>query len=1100
MKRRGLSRAGCALRSGLVLLAAWGLGGGVQARADEFRAFWVDAWGSGLLSQSQVEQLLGQVGSSSNVGRIREANCNAVVVQVRRRADVCYPSAMGEPYMSGLSPSDFNALQAMIDAAHDTTGGKQRIEVHCWIVVFKTRSDSPLYLAHDDLGDPDNYWITRYDNGSEPSDKPLDPGHPRAAEYLTDVCMDLVNNFDIDGLHYDYIRFAAYNEGYNATSVARYNARYGLSGTPSPSSEQFKQWRRDQVTDYVRRVYAHVLRDRPEVKVSGAFVTWNPSPTSSTRSAFMGTRPYYDVYSDWDAWMEEGILDMSMPMTYYNQASLPNDFQRWMDFQKNRKFNRHNVVGPGIYLNSLSNAILQLQKTREASPLSNYADGFCGYSYRVPYSGGSWIGFRSSLVANVTPTPTNIPDMPWKSSPTEGHIMGTVTYDDTGEWADGATVEITGPENRTMTCDGTGFYAFIDLDPGNYTITANDSGYPDRVASAAVSAGVMSERNLALGGTTGPQISNVQATAITDDSATITWTTDQPATSQVEYGPTSAYGSTTPLDATLVTSHSVTINGLNASMLYHYRALSTNGNGDNASDDFTFQTDGPPVISNVQVTNVAADSATVTWTTAAPATSQVLYGLTAAYGSETPLDPTAVTDHAVTLTGLTPDTVYHYQVISTNAHGSDQSSDDAFQTTGLPTISNVLAINITATGATIVWDTDALADSQVEYGTTVAYGQTTPLDPTPTTSHGVPLSGLLPDALYHYRVRSANAAGVAYSGDQIFQTIASVEDIVIDNLDPEWANTSPGAGSWSSGSIAEVPKIGTDYLYTGGVGDTDESAATRKCTWTPDLAVAGLYDVYVFYQMGTNRSTGAPFKIVYDGGELTTFEDQYSPTPNQGDWFLIGADLSFQAGTAGYVQCSNNSVDTSLVSADAAKFVYKSTGDTTPPSTPVVTDDGTHTDSLAELHASWITSDPETGIQRCEYRIVEQGGAVVRDWTDVGPALEVTATGLSLALGETYRFEVRATNNAGLMSGVGVADGIMVFTFDVDDNNRVDEADTNAFVACLSGAALPYAGGGGGDCARFDANDDTDVDMSDFGVFQRCLSGSAPMDIGCMGG
>ncbi len=45
--------------------------------------------------------------------------------------------------------------------------------------------------------------------------------------------MDLVNNFDIDGIHYDYIRFTANNQGYNPTSIARYNARYGLTGQPS---------------------------------------------------------------------------------------------------------------------------------------------------------------------------------------------------------------------------------------------------------------------------------------------------------------------------------------------------------------------------------------------------------------------------------------------------------------------------------------------------------------------------------------------------------------------------------------------------------------------------------------------------------------------------------------------------------------------------------------------------------------------------------------------------------------------------------------------------------------------------------------------------
>ena len=198
--------------------------------------------------------------------------------------------------------------------------------------------------------------------------------------------MDLVNfqttagpdgtDGHIDGIHYDYIRFEGNTEGFNPTSVARYNARYGLSGDPASSSEQFKQWRRDQVTALVRQVYARIQKSKPWVKQSGSFVTWNPSPTTSTRAAFQATRPYYDVYSDWDSWMQEGIVDMAVPMTYYNWASLPNDYTRWMNFEKDRHGNRHMIIGPGIYLNSLANAILELQMTRNASPAGNYARRF----------------------------------------------------------------------------------------------------------------------------------------------------------------------------------------------------------------------------------------------------------------------------------------------------------------------------------------------------------------------------------------------------------------------------------------------------------------------------------------------------------------------------------------------------------------------------------------------------------------------------------------------------------------------------------------------------------------------------------------------------
>jgi hypothetical protein len=300
--------------------------------------------------------------------------------------------------------------------------------------------------------------------------------------------------------------------------VARYNARYGLSGDPASSSEQFKQWRRDQATAFVRQMYARIQKTKPWVKQSGAFVTWNPSPTASTRAAFQATRPYYDVYSDWDSWMQEGIMDMGVPMAYYRQHELPNDYVRWINFIKDRKFNRHMVIGPGIYLNYLTNAILHLNMTRDASPSGNYAEGFCGYSYAVPYLSGTWAGFSPSLVSQVTPTGDDIPDMPWKTAPTNGHMMGTITIFGTGAWADGATVSITGPVSRVQTNDGTGFYAFIDLPVGSYTVVASKTGYPNATGTVAVAVGEVSgnmyERNLVLGSispsiTTQPQSQNV---------------------------------------------------------------------------------------------------------------------------------------------------------------------------------------------------------------------------------------------------------------------------------------------------------------------------------------------------------------------------------------------------------------------------------------------------------------------------------------------------------------------------------------------------------------------------------------------------------------
>jgi len=137
--------------------------------------------------------------------------------------------------MSNLSPGDFNALAAPDQGAHDTTGGKKRIEVHCWSVAFKT-AKGLVYSQHSDpptgsLTTFDNYWPTRLSstNGAENADGAFDPGHPKALEYLVSAHMDLVNfqttagpdgtDGHIDGIHYDYIRFEASTEGYNPTSV-----------------------------------------------------------------------------------------------------------------------------------------------------------------------------------------------------------------------------------------------------------------------------------------------------------------------------------------------------------------------------------------------------------------------------------------------------------------------------------------------------------------------------------------------------------------------------------------------------------------------------------------------------------------------------------------------------------------------------------------------------------------------------------------------------------------------------------------------------------------------------------------------------------------
>jgi RHS repeat-associated protein len=184
--------------------------------------------------------------------------------------------------------------------------------------------------------------------------------------------------------------------------------------------------------------------------------------------------------------------------------------------------------------------------------------------------------------------------------------------------------------------------------------------------------------------TTAPVISNVAAGGITATTATITWATDENSDSQVEYGPTTAYGQATTLNTALVTAHSQGLSGLTSETLYHYRVKSRDAAGNLAvSGDFTFTTadNTAPVISNVAAVGITTDTATITWTTNENSDSQVEYGTTTAYGQSTALNPALMTAHLQVLSGLTPGTLYHYRVKSKDAAGNLAVSGDFTFTT-----------------------------------------------------------------------------------------------------------------------------------------------------------------------------------------------------------------------------------------------------------------------------------------------------------------------------------------------------------------------------------------------------------------------------------
>jgi len=352
--------------------------------------------------------------------------------------------------------------------------------------------------------------------------------------------------------------------------------------------------------------------------------------------------------------------------------------------------------------------------------------------------------------------------------------------------SDGGSVEVVLSSSQNIS-----LVQVRDIMRANATANAPSVSGAEAESSAGVTTSVSNIHLEVETDTIAPVISNVAA-GITTTTATITWTTNENSDSQVEYGTDQTYGQLTTLNPALVTAHSQDLSGLTPGRDYHYRVKSMDAFSNLAvSGDFTFTTADTiaPVISNVAAGGITSSRTTITWTTDENSDSQVEYGLTTAYGQSAPAapNPTLVTTHSQSLSGLTAETVYHYRVKSKDAGGNLAVSGDFTFTTAPLVISNVAAGGITTTGATIIWTTNENSDSQVEYGPTTSYGQSTTFNPALVTAHSQVLSGLTAGILYHYRVKSRDASGnLAVSGDFTFTTAqngsAAIKWLVTDHL------------------------------------------------------------------------------------------------------------------------------------------------------------------------------------------------------------------------------------------------------------------------------------------------------------------------------
>lgn len=466
--------------------------------AQQYRAFWSDAFHEGYKTPAEIDAL---------VSNLSAAKANAIFVQMRRRADA-YCRLCREPFAEDAAvPAGFDPLDYLIQKARPAN-----IEVHAWFVVypgwpFATPPAAPnhLYWSHLAGAPADQQWNNYTSAGTRGTG--LDPGHPGVLPYLADTFLDIFRHYDIAGIHLDYIRYPEDADyGYSPAAIDRFNRHLSRGGFPARTDAAWSQWRRDQVTALVRQLYIRLQQTRPAAKLSAAVITWGNGPLSD--AAFRSLDAYSRVFQDWRGWLEEGIVDFTMPMNYFRESQYPNYLDRWSEYQKDRQYGRAYINGLGNYLNTQAQTFAQIQRVLQPSAQGNTPLGFALYSYASTTSDNTAQrperAFYEALGAMLPATPA-IPELPWKQRPEKGHLAGHVAIDGAPPaWTDYLRIDLFGPGgySQTLRSDASGFFGATGLAPGSYTAGV----YADQALAAAsepvaVEAGRVGEITLRLDAT-----------------------------------------------------------------------------------------------------------------------------------------------------------------------------------------------------------------------------------------------------------------------------------------------------------------------------------------------------------------------------------------------------------------------------------------------------------------------------------------------------------------------------------------------------------------------------------------------------------------------
>lgn len=307
----------------------------------ELRGVWVSTvvnidWPSkpGLSSDLQKQELLRLLDAHQRAG------LNAIFLQVRPSADAIY--AKGKELWSrfltgkqGYAPNpQYDPLEFAIQEAHN-----RGMELHAWFNPYRATFDlneSNVSPGHITKQHPE--WFFTY-----AGKKLFNPGIPAVQHYIVEVIMDVVRNYDIDGVHFDDY-FYPYPAGGQSIPDANTFARYGAGFS------RIDDWRRNNVNQLIKTLADSIHQEKKYIKFGvSPFGIWQNKKQHPDGSETTGLSGYSQLYADARAWLEGGWVDYINPQIYFPFNNRAAAYETLIDWWSNHAYGKHIYVGHAAY-------------------------------------------------------------------------------------------------------------------------------------------------------------------------------------------------------------------------------------------------------------------------------------------------------------------------------------------------------------------------------------------------------------------------------------------------------------------------------------------------------------------------------------------------------------------------------------------------------------------------------------------------------------------------------------------------------------------------------------------------------------------------------